>query len=45
MGGTFALGRVSSEDLEVSAGKVGTLDLKSIKITAAVLPRSGLKRP
>jgi hypothetical protein len=29
----------------VSAGKVGTLDLKSKKITAAVLPRSGLKRP
>jgi len=29
----------------VSAGTVGTLDLKSKKITAAVLPRSGLKRP
>jgi hypothetical protein len=38
-------GRLSSEDLEVSAGKVGTFDLKSMKITAAVLPRSGLRRP
>jgi hypothetical protein len=38
-------GHLSSEDIEVSAGKVGTLDLKSVKITAAVLPRSGLRRP
>jgi hypothetical protein len=38
-------GRLSSEDLEVSAGKVGTLDLKNITITAVVLPRSGLRRP
>ena len=29
----------------MSAGKVGILDLKSIKTTAAVLPRSGLRRP
>jgi hypothetical protein len=38
-------GRRSSEDLEVSAGNVGILDLKSIKINAAELPRSGLRRP
>ena len=29
----------------MSAGKFGNLDLKSIKITAVVLPRSGLRRP
>jgi hypothetical protein len=29
----------------VSAGKVGALDLKSLKITAAVLPRRRLRRP
>lgn len=37
-------GRLSSEDLEVSAGKVGILDLKSIKINAAELPKSGRRR-
>ena len=36
---------LSPADIEVSAGKVGTLHLKGIKITATVLPRSGLRRP
>jgi hypothetical protein len=38
-------GRLSSEDLEVSAGNVGILNLKNMKINAAELPRSGLRRP